>query len=76
MYGSFCHPVYEVKLYENYTTNNRDIQTLQISWLPVVRDGCAAEPLLRRQDEPLLPLQEDRAVRLSSAPLGPGMPDV
>ncbi|XP_045438427.1 serine/threonine-protein kinase Nek7 isoform X2 [Pipistrellus kuhlii] len=34
-------------------------------------DGRPAEPLLRRQDEPVLAVQEDRAVRLPAAALRP-----
>ncbi|XP_042534650.1 serine/threonine-protein kinase Nek6 isoform X1 [Dipodomys spectabilis] len=32
--------------------------------LPALRDGCSPEPLLWRQNEPLLPVPEDRAMRL------------
>lgn len=35
---------------------------------PSPADGSSPEPLLRRQDEPLLALPEDRAVRLPPSP--------
>ena len=41
----------------------------QVSGLPALRDGSTAVPVLRRQDEPVLAVQEDRAVRLPATAL-------
>ena len=42
-----------------------------VAGLPAVRDGRAPVALLRREDDPLLALQEDRELRLSAAALRP-----
>ncbi|XP_014387852.1 PREDICTED: serine/threonine-protein kinase Nek7 isoform X4 [Myotis brandtii] len=70
--GVFCsgHPILHVS-----RENTRKRLQLQVghlvSGLPAVRDGRPAEPLLRRQDEPVLAVQEDRAVRLPAAAFRP-----
>jgi len=51
----------------NNLQSSNPLFLVQVPGLSFVRNGGTAVPVLRRQDEPLLALQEDRTVRLPAS---------